>query len=63
MTGKVVLDYSHPSFFLKTRQFNSSDSLSVGIPENFYSPYEIATAVTFCVAIFQVKFPQISQQL
>lgn len=50
MTGKVVSEYSHPSFFsdVTTNHTNFENG------SKFYSPTEVATAVTFCVGIIQL---------
>lgn len=55
MTGKTVLEHSHPSYFEgRALQMNVSDEVTVMNSEKFYTPAEVATAVTFVVAIYQV---------
>ncbi|GJQ74245.1 hypothetical protein Trydic_g19149 [Trypoxylus dichotomus] len=51
MTGKVVLEHSHPSFFDGGRT-NKTEILNSDQP--LYSPIDVATAVTFMVAIMQL---------
>lgn len=51
MTGKAVLQYSDPAYFpTKTDLADNSTALE----PTGYSPMEVATAVTFIVALFQV---------
>lgn len=56
MTGKTVLEHSHPNHFQDTpTHINSSEEEVIMTSEKFYTPIEVATAVTFIVAIYQVK--------
>ncbi|RZC42192.1 solute carrier family 26 member 10 [Asbolus verrucosus] len=56
MTGKAVLEHSHPSFFSKKLEVNVSNENPhiASVPDLYYSPIEVATAVTFTVALFQL---------
>lgn len=57
MTGTTVLEHSHSSNFEETElQTNSSNEVTVTYDEKFYTPTEVATAVTFVVAIYQVSY-------
>lgn len=59
MTGTTVLEYSDPSYFEDTTiQTNISAEVTVTAEERLYTPTEVATAVTFAVAIFQVMIPK-----
>ncbi|KAK9754976.1 Sulfate permease family [Popillia japonica] len=51
MTGKVVLEHSHPSFF-DGKRVNHTEILNSG--ETFYTPMDVATTVCFMVAIMQL---------
>lgn len=55
MTGKAVLEHSHPSFFLEDSLSNATDFNQSLV--SYYSPSQVATAVTFTVGIFQVIIP------
>lgn len=58
MTGKTVLEHSHSSHFDESGlHVNVSEEVAVTTGEKFYTPTEVATAVTFVVAIFQVNHP------
>lgn len=54
MTGKAVLEHSHPSYFANQNSLNTTSIPSL-YEGNNYSPVEVATVVTFTVALFQVK--------
>lgn len=54
MTGKTVLEHSHPTYFETAIHMNASDEATT-TAEKFYTPTEVATAVTFVVASFQVN--------
>lgn len=57
MTGKTVLEHSHTPYFSDQDGSNTTaDDVMVTTSQHFYSPIEVATAVTFVVAIFQVNF-------
>lgn len=56
MTGKVVLEHSDPKFFQKTLEGNySNENPVVQSVHQYYEPIQVATAVTFTVALFQVS--------
>lgn len=57
MTGKTVLEHSDPSYFEETElQVNATDEVTTVVNDaKSYTPTEVATAVTFCVAVYQVK--------
>jgi solute carrier family 26 protein len=58
MTGKAVLEHSDPSFFSKRIEPNATDQNPIiESVHDLYSPIEVATAVTFTVALFQVGKP------
>lgn len=52
MTGKAVLEHSHPSFF--SEDFSLNETSFNQTLDAFYSPSEVAAAVTFTVGLFQV---------
>ncbi|CAH1373967.1 unnamed protein product [Tenebrio molitor] len=55
MTGKAVLEHSDPSFFSKRIEPNATDQNPIiESVHDLYSPIEVATAVTFTVALFQL---------
>lgn len=57
MTGKTVIEHSHSSYFSYNLQLNTSKTLVDDFTINsdkFYTPIEVATALTFTVALFQV---------
>lgn len=54
MTGKAVLEHSHPSFFLEDLSVEGA-SANQSL-DGIYSPSEVAAAVTFTVGLFQVLF-------
>ncbi|XP_044259438.1 pendrin-like isoform X2 [Tribolium madens] len=55
MTGKAVLEHSDPSYFLKSSEINTtSENPVIESVHDRYSPIEVATAVTFTVALFQL---------
>lgn len=51
MTGKAVLEHSNPLYF------DTSHNVTVLNPAEIdgYTPIQVATSVTFIVALFQVK--------
>nr|XP_022906818.1 solute carrier family 26 member 6-like [Onthophagus taurus] len=51
MTGKVVLEHSNSTNCLTK---NSTEIFNLTTPNNCYSPIQVATAVTFMTAIFQL---------
>ncbi|KAJ8957239.1 hypothetical protein NQ318_007803 [Aromia moschata] len=52
MTGKAVLEYSDASYFqTETHIDNSTENIYI---QTGYSPMQVATAVTFTVAVFQL---------
>lgn len=53
MTGKAVLQYSDPGYFASPSINVPSNSTAMEITG--YSPIQVATAVTFIVALFQVS--------
>lgn len=53
MTGKAVLEHSHSSHFTNP-PVNNTAQLQYEVGGNGYSPIEVATIVTFTVALFQV---------
>ena len=56
MTGKAVLEHSDPSFLTKSAKVNAtSENPAIQSVGDLYSPVEVATAVTFTVALFQVS--------
>lgn len=56
MTGKTVLEHSHSTHFENHMVHNlSTDDIRVVSSEKFYTPIEVATAVTFVVALLQVN--------
>ncbi|KAJ3640581.1 hypothetical protein Zmor_027137 [Zophobas morio] len=55
MTGKAVLEHSDPSFLTKSAKVNAtSENPAIQSVGDLYSPVEVATAVTFTVALFQL---------
>lgn len=57
MTGKTVIEHSHSSYFSYNVQSNVSEiyddfTISSG---KFYTPLEVVSALTFTVAIVQVR--------
>lgn len=58
MTGKAVLEHSDPSYFARSIDMNVTDSNfdkpAMKLVQPGYSPVQVATAVTFVVAIVQV---------
>lgn len=55
MTGKVVLEHSDPSYFSSDLPVTNITIENVAIPGVSYTPIQVATTVTFMVAIFQVS--------
>lgn len=56
MTGKVVLEHSHPPKANVNTLTNLNESLSsFQVDQQPYTPIQVATTVTFLVAIFQVR--------
>ncbi|XP_060524163.1 prestin-like isoform X2 [Cylas formicarius] len=51
MTGKAVIEHSDPSYFANSPEI--SNGTMTGEPTG-YSPVQVATAVTFIVALFQI---------
>ncbi|CAH0553727.1 unnamed protein product [Brassicogethes aeneus] len=54
MTGKSVLEYSNPSYFVKNLEVNMTDDPLKQKIIYDYSPIQVATTVTFVVSIFQL---------
>ncbi|XP_066247895.1 prestin-like [Euwallacea similis] len=54
MTGKAVLEYSDPSYFSVDSSHNMTTEASITDAPAGYSPIEVATSVTFIVALFQL---------
>ncbi|XP_049820981.1 prestin-like isoform X2 [Aethina tumida] len=58
MTGKAVLEHSDPSYFARSMDINATDSNfdapAIKLVQPGYSPVQVATAVTFVVAIVQL---------
>ncbi|KYB29497.1 prestin isoform X2 [Tribolium castaneum] len=54
MTGKAVLEHSDPSYFMKSSINTTSENPVIESVHDRYSPMEVATAVTFTVALFQL---------
>lgn len=50
MTGKAVLEHSDPKYFDPRKVPITNETVTTS-----YTPIEVATAVTFTAAIFQVK--------
>lgn len=61
MTGKVVLEHSHSQEANHNILSNSTESLSPFQVErlSYYTPIQVATTVTFLVAIFQVRIKKL----
>lgn len=59
MTGKTVLEHSDPKYFahnISQTMLNTTDMSTVIEPNQIsYSPMQVATTVTFTVALFQVN--------
>ncbi|XP_050304506.1 solute carrier family 26 member 6-like isoform X2 [Anthonomus grandis grandis] len=53
MTGKAVIQFSDPAYFTSTGSTVNVDN-STTVEPTGYSPIEVATAVTFIVALFQL---------
>lgn len=55
MTGKAVLEHSHPEHLVEEHKVNVSEGVTITTGERYYAPTEVATAVTFVVAVYQVN--------